>query len=112
MASLYADEDFDFPVVEELRRLGNDVLTAFEAGQANQKISDVAVLAFATAASRAVLTRNRRHFVRLHRQGIAHAGIIACSADNDFAALASRIHQAITSVPSLNGQLLAVYRPP
>src|SRR5688500_5950145 len=84
MAALYADEDFDFPVVGGLRRLGHDVLTALDAGQANQKIADPDVLAFATAAGRALLTRNRRHFVRLHRQGIAHAGIIACSPDNDF----------------------------
>jgi hypothetical protein len=27
MARLYADEDFPRPVVEELRRLGHDVLT-------------------------------------------------------------------------------------
>ena len=27
---LYADEDFSFPVVEELRRLGHDVVTAQE----------------------------------------------------------------------------------
>ena len=29
---LYADEDFSFPVVEELRRLGHDVVTAQEDG--------------------------------------------------------------------------------
>src|SRR5438874_11464206 len=33
MVKLYSDEDFSFPVVEELRRLGHDVLTAQEAGQ-------------------------------------------------------------------------------
>ncbi len=33
MAALYADENFDYPVVLELRRLGHDVLTAQEAGQ-------------------------------------------------------------------------------
>ena len=47
MASFYADEDFDYPVVMELRQLGHDVLTVQEAGQAGQK--DSAVLAFATA---------------------------------------------------------------
>jgi Domain of unknown function (DUF5615) len=35
MAELYADEDFPFPVVERLRQLGHDVLTALEAGKAN-----------------------------------------------------------------------------
>ena len=31
MARPYADEDFDYPIVEELRRLGHDVLTVREA---------------------------------------------------------------------------------
>jgi hypothetical protein len=30
---LYADEDFPFPVVEQLRQLGHDVLTAQEDGR-------------------------------------------------------------------------------
>jgi len=30
MARLYADENFPFPAVEELRRLGHDVLTSYE----------------------------------------------------------------------------------
>ena len=38
MASFYADEDFDYPVVVELRQLGHDVLTVQEAGQKGQKI--------------------------------------------------------------------------
>lgn len=40
MARLYADENFPLPVVEELRRLGHDVLTMYEDGRANQSISD------------------------------------------------------------------------
>ncbi len=32
---LYADEDFPFPVVEELRRFGHDVLTASEDGHSS-----------------------------------------------------------------------------
>ena len=43
MARLYADEDFPLPVVEELRRLGHDVLTVQEAGRANQGIDDATV---------------------------------------------------------------------
>ena len=31
MARLYADEDFPFPVVERLRQLGHDILTALSA---------------------------------------------------------------------------------
>ena len=61
MARLYSDEDFSYPVVAELRRLGHDVLTAQEAGQGNLGVTDSAVLAFAIAQDRAVLTFNRRH---------------------------------------------------
>ena len=40
MARLYADENFPFPAVEELRRLGHDVLTSHEGGQAGQAVPD------------------------------------------------------------------------
>ena len=62
MARLFADENFPLPAVEALRRLGHDVLTAVEAGQAGQGIADDAVLALAHALGRAVLTHNRKHF--------------------------------------------------
>jgi hypothetical protein len=47
MALLYADENFDFPVVVTLRRLGHDVLTVQEARRAGAQ--DPEVLADATA---------------------------------------------------------------
>jgi hypothetical protein len=112
MARLYADENFDYPVVLQLRSLGHDVLTPQEAGQAQQRIPDPAVLAFAVAQGRAVLTYNRRHFIRLHRQSALHSGIIVCTRDNDSMALASRIHQALTILTSLDGQLIRITRPP
>ncbi len=55
MARLHSDENFDRHVVEELRRLGHDVLTARDAGRDNRKIPDCDVLAFATADGRAVV---------------------------------------------------------
>jgi hypothetical protein len=111
MAALYADEDFSLPVVEELRRLGHDVLTVHEAGQGNRLIPDDSVLASAIRQSRAVLTHNRRHFMRLHRQGEAHTGIIVCTRDDDFVALAMRIHEALAGTPVLYNQLIRVNRP-
>src|SRR5271170_8083490 len=93
---LYADEDFSLPVVEELRRLGHDVLTAQEDGRA--AASDPDILARAHALGRAVLTYNRRHFERLHRQGTAHSGILSATHDNDFLALAARIHLALSGL--------------
>ena len=111
MATLYADEDFSYPAVQRLRQLGHDILTAQEAGQGSQGITDEAVLAFATAAGRAVVTFNRRHFIRLHSEGTSHAGIIVCTRDDDVMALADRIHQQLQHVSSLRDQLLRINRP-
>jgi predicted nuclease of predicted toxin-antitoxin system len=109
MARLYADEDFDYRVVEELRRLGHDVLTVQEDGHASA--DDSHVLAFATAHGRAILTHNRRDFIRLHRRTQPHSGIVICTRDNDFAALAARVHQAVSVSAPLDNQLIRVYRP-
>jgi hypothetical protein len=108
MPGLFSDENFDRNVVLELRRLGHDVLTAHEAGRANQRIPDVDVLAFATLLGRAVLTFDRRDYGRLHGQSPVHAGIITCTDDRDVAALARRIHNRISALPSLAGQLIRV----
>jgi len=112
MARLYADEDFDYPVVDELRRLGHDVLTVQEAGQANQRIPVSDVLAFATSLGRAVVTFNRHHFIRLHRQVQTHPGIVVCTWDTDAVSLSSRIHQALLHCSTLDNQLLRINRPP
>lgn len=66
MVRLYADEQFPRIATEYLRSLGHDVLTVQEAGNAGK--SDPEVLAFAIADNRAILTQNRRDFVRLHRE--------------------------------------------
>lgn len=137
MAALYADENFPRQGVLALRALGHDVLTAAEAGNAGQGIPDEEVLVFATRVARAVLTINRRDFIRLHdrchhcrrQQGehaadgqclseparferTPHAGIIVCTQDEDVQAQAGRIHDAIVAVSSLGGQLLRVNRLP
>lgn len=96
MARIYTDENFPFPVIEFLRAFGHDVLTAKDAGNTNQKIPDENVLEFAITSERAVLTRNRRDFIKLHRQNPEHAGIIVCTECNDFEGQATRIHEAIS----------------
>lgn len=111
MARLYANENFPFPVVEELRRLGHDILTIQETGKANQEYPDDAVLALAVQDNRAVLTINRKHFRALHRQSTDHKGIIICTVDTDFAGQALRIDQAINAYERLDGKLLRVNRP-
>jgi len=111
MARLYANENFPRPVVLEPRRLGHDVLTVQEAGKADQSFPHEAVLAIARADHRAVLTINRLHCLRLHRQHPHHAGIIVCTLDLDYAGQAGRIHTAVAASPDLAGRLLRINRP-
>ena len=82
MALLYADEHFPAPAVAELRRLGH-----------------------------AVLTLNRRDFIRAHGHNPHHAGIIVCTQNLDFTQLASRIHDAASAAESIAGRVIRVYRP-
>ena len=111
LARLYANENFALAVVEELRNLGHDVLTIQETGKAGQSATDDEVLLAATSDERTVLTFNRKHFIRLHRELQGHAGIIVCSFDPDFVALADRIHASIQSLSSLAGELIRINPP-
>ena len=109
--ALYADENFPLRVIEELRRLGIDVLTAFEDGRANQSITDQVILARATELRRAILTLNRCDFKRLHVQMTKHAGIIICTEDPDRVGQAQRIAESVAEVEDLGMKLIRVYRP-
>ncbi len=111
MARLYANENFPLPVVEELRRLGHDVLTVQETGKGNLRVPDAGVLAFAVQEKRAVLTLNRRDFIRLHAQQPTHHGIVVCTEDADFGRHAKRIHESIGEAGELAGRLVRVLRP-
>jgi len=110
MARLYANENFPLPVVEALRELGHDVLTTVEAGKAGQAVPDAEVLRFATAQGRAVITLNRKHFIRLHNISPDHAGIIVCTFDPDFRRQAERVHAVIRSAEAA-GKLLRINKP-
>jgi uncharacterized protein with PIN domain len=109
MLRLYADEQFPRAISEYLRTLKYDVLTVQAAGNAGD--SDPEVLAFAAANQRVVLTQNRRDFIRLHRLNSGHAGIIVCTTDRDWQALADRINAAILTQAPLKGKLVRVIRP-
>lgn len=56
MARLYTNENFPQPAAEELRRLGHDVLTVQDAGNAGQAVPDIQVLDFAKGKGRAIVT--------------------------------------------------------
>ena len=107
----YSNENFHLGAAEQLRSLGDDVLTSLEAGRANRRIPDAQVLEFARQESRAILTFNRLHFVRLHKKSADHHGILVCSADPNFEALALRIHLAVRSLTSREGQFFRTNRP-
>lgn len=111
MARFYANENFPYPVVEELRRLGHDVLTIQETGGGGQAIEDAEVLAFAIREKRTILTLNRKHFIHLHNQNPTHSGIIVTTFDPDFVRHARRIHESISAKTSLENELLRVNRP-
>lgn len=89
-------------IVRELRQLGYDVLTSYEAGQANQGIPDDEVLNFATQSDRIVITLNRDDFIALHRSGIVHNGIIICKTDRDYIGQTQALHAYLQEMNSQN----------
>jgi predicted nuclease of predicted toxin-antitoxin system len=112
MEKLYVNENFPLPIVLLLRGLGYDVLTSRDAGNDNQRIPDEDVLKFSTTQNRILLTLNRRDFIQLHRINPIHSGIVVCTEDADFAALANRIHAELSkNQGQFNNQLYRVYRP-
>ena len=111
MGSFYADEQCPFQVVELLRNFEHDVLTVQEAGNANQRIPDDQVLAFAIGQERSILTINRIDFIRLHRRDNKHFGIIVCTNNRNWEQFAARIDEAVRAEESLRGKLIRVVRP-
>jgi len=90
---LYADENFPYAISAALRQLGHDVVTVQGDGRAGAPDADV--LARAHSLRRAVLTHNRRHYLRLHRQGAAHSGVVLATRDADYSGVAIRIDVAL-----------------
>ncbi|EDN69097.1 conserved hypothetical protein [Beggiatoa sp. PS] len=106
---LYADENVPKSIIIALRELGHNILTAQEAGKANQRIPDPEVLAYATQLHRAVITLNRHDFANLHKVVKTHAGIIVCREDHKHPyQLAQRIHAQLLTYTSLDNQLIRV----
>jgi len=112
VARFYSNENIALQVVAELRRLGHDVVTSFEAGNANAAVPDGSVLAFAAAQGRILLSNNRRHFRRLHEHRTEdHAGVVLCTFDPDYEGQAKRIHDAVAAAPEMTNCLVRVNRP-
>ncbi len=105
---LLADENFAFPVVKILRDLGYDIITLSDIGLSNQEFPDDLVLSKATELNRAIITFNRKDFIKLHRINDKHAGIIIATYDSDFQALAERILFSIKGKTDLYGELIRI----
>lgn len=109
--NIYANENFPQPAVDALKKLGHDVLTTRDAGKHGQAIPDEDVLSFAHEQQRVLITFNRKHFIKLHQIGQKHSGIIVCTIDINFNALAERIDKALDEHRDMNGNLIRVNRP-
>lgn len=108
MFRFYANENLATELVDEFRRLGHDVLTSYEAGNANQGIPDDQVLKTASNDDRAVITFNRDDFLKLHRSGVEHSGIIVCKDDSNLQGLGQVLHTYLITQKTLQNRLLRV----
>ena len=111
MARLYSNENLAIDLVEAFRKFNHDILSSYDAGQANQGIPDNGVLDYTTLNDRSVITFNRDDFVALHRNGVSHAGIIICKDDRDYLGQAQALHDYLeTQVDRLHNRLIRVQR--
>lgn len=111
MARLYSNENLAIDLVEALRKFNHDILSSYDAGQANQGIPDDEVLKYATLNDRCVITFNRDDFAALYRNGVSHAGIIICKDDRDYLGQAQVLHDYLeTQVDRLHNRLIRVQR--
>ncbi len=81
-----------------------------DTGSLGQALPDPEVLAYTKRLNRALLTLNRRDFIRLHLASPDHAGIIVCTLDPDCTGQARRIDAALRAKTSLRGELIRVNR--
>ncbi|MCB0597134.1 MAG: DUF5615 family PIN-like protein [Lewinellaceae bacterium] len=110
MHLLLADENFSIEVSRLLGKFGYDVVTLQDLNLAGIKYPDEKVLEKAKESGRCVLTFNRKDFIRLHKKGIPHTGIVVCTYNRDQEQLAKKIHSAISDYDSLHDQLVRIYR--
>jgi predicted nuclease of predicted toxin-antitoxin system len=111
VARFYSNENFAIDIVQILRSYGHDILTSYEAGQANQGIPDLEVLIFATNQNRVLMTFNRDDFIELHRSGINHSGIIVCKDDHDYEGQAKFVNDFLQSqTTELSDRLIRIQK--
>jgi hypothetical protein len=107
----YADENFPLAMVLIFRRRGYDVLTSYEANQANRGLPDLEVLKFATTLGRVMITENREDFIQLHQGGHPHAGIVLCKVDRDYEGKVGVLHEFLQQQDqSLSRRLIRLFK--
>jgi predicted nuclease of predicted toxin-antitoxin system len=108
----YSNENFPIVMVNLLRAEKYDVLTSYEAGQANQGISDDLVLQYASTTGRILITENRQDFIDLHQTMSNHNGIIIFKHDRDYAGKIKAIIDFLNeeNCGSLENRLLRVMK--
>jgi len=72
-AKFYLDEHVDRALMKALRRHGYDVLSSTEAQLDGE--ADVLVLQYAASRGRVLVTQDA-DFLRMHSEGVRHAGIV------------------------------------
>lgn len=97
-------------MVERLRQLGHDVQTVQAIGRGNQRWPDEDVFSYAMLENRVLLTKNRRHFYKLHLEHPTHPGIIACTENPFFAQAAELIQQSLQTQSPLTGKFIRIYQ--
>ena len=106
--SFYSNENFALSMVKMLKALGHDVITSYDAGQANRAIPDDEVLDFATINKLILITFNRDDFIKLHQSGVRHSGIIICKTDRDYQGQVYFLHNYLQTQNSLIDRLIRI----
>ena len=110
MIKFYANEQFPFDAVIELRKLGYDVLTTHDVSKSGKGITDIEVLSFAISLERVVITFDK-DFFKLHRDNPNHCGIILCTENRNYLQLAQTIHTKLSPISQIEKQLVRITKP-
>ncbi len=110
MAKLYLDEDCsDKRLKKALVEFGYDVQTTHDANNLGK--DDKTQLIYAVSQNRAIVTHNRKDFIRIHKETPKHSGIIICTQNPNNQQLAEKIDEKIRTQDQLTNLLLRVNRP-
>ena len=76
-------------------------------GKQNKKYP-ILNLRYAISLNRAVLTMNRRDFIRLHAQTPQHKGIVICKSSTNWEKIGQAIHNHLSQFETIEKQLIRI----